>query len=225
MLNLSKKFYLLMLILLLLSVFSGCDRIKSVWTDSFSLSGEIEFEHSFVDSQKENLSSQSENDLSVQQVESQMEEKELIIGFKESSSAEKRKEIINNLGYKKIKEIKALDAVLVELPEIDVAEASIKASKYKEVDYAEPNYRVYPTGGSVNPPDDPEYENQWHYPLINLPRAWSTNTGDSNTGDEIRVAVLDTGVDHNHPDFNKSQIDLENAYNSSDESSEDSENV
>ncbi|MFW6256937.1 MAG: S8 family peptidase, partial [Bacillota bacterium] len=41
----------------------------------------------------------------------------------------------------------------------------------------------------------------------------------------IRVAVLDTGVDRNHPDFADARIDLENVYNATDEPSEDGDYV
>ncbi len=46
-------------------------------------------------------------------------------------------------------------------------------------------------------PNDAEYSSQWHYPLINLPQAWDVTTGSSN----VIVAVIDTGVLLNHPDF------------------------
>jgi subtilisin family serine protease len=35
----------------------------------------------------------------------------------------------------------------------------------------------------------------WHYNMINAPQAWNVNGGSSS----VRIAVLDTGIDHNHP--------------------------
>ena len=60
------------------------------------------------------------------------------------------------------------------------------------VAYAEPNYyrRTFET------PDDTHYSLQWHYPLISLPQAW-----DASLGDNVIVAVIDTGVLLNHPDL------------------------
>jgi serine protease len=62
-----------------------------------------------------------------------------------------------------------------------------------DVAYAEPNYirRIQRT------PSDALFQRQWHYPLINLPQAWDTTTGDPG----VIVAVIDTGVLFDHPDL------------------------
>ena len=65
--------------------------------------------------------------------------------------------------------------------------------KRSDVLYAEPNYLRNP----LIIPDDSFYALQWHYPLINLPEAWETTTGNP----DIIVAVIDTGVALGHPDL------------------------
>ncbi len=45
-------------------------------------------------------------------------------------------------------------------------------------------------------PNDTYYGSAWHLPKIQAPIAW-----DSSQGNEIIVAILDTGVDANHPDL------------------------
>ncbi|MEE4143244.1 MAG: S8 family peptidase [Halieaceae bacterium] len=62
-----------------------------------------------------------------------------------------------------------------------------------EIEYAEPNYRVR----AMATPNDSGYPFQWHYPLIDLPAAWDTTTGDS----QVIVAVVDTGILSRHPDL------------------------
>ena len=51
-------------------------------------------------------------------------------------------------------------------------------------------------------PNDPLYQYQWHYPLINLPQAW-----DVTTGANAIVAVIDTGVVRSHPDLQGQLVD------------------
>lgn len=61
------------------------------------------------------------------------------------------------------------------------------------VRYAAPNYIVR----AQATPNDEAYPVQWHYPLIGLPDAWDTTTGDPN----VIVAVIDTGILSGHPDL------------------------
>lgn len=69
----------------------------------------------------------------------------------------------------------------------------------KGVIYAEPNFILKPL---ATKPNDPLYESQWHYDTINLPKAWDISTGDS----DVVVAVLDTGIHADHPDFSGQTI-------------------
>ena len=71
--------------------------------------------------------------------------------------------------------------------------------KDPRVRFAEPNYRV----SVMATPDDAAYPLQWHYPLIGLPEAWDTTTGDPG----VLVAVVDTGILANHPDLAGQLVD------------------
>ena len=46
-------------------------------------------------------------------------------------------------------------------------------------------------------PDDPEYYRLWGMEAIHAPQAWSLSTGSN----DVYVAVLDSGIDYNHPDL------------------------
>jgi thermitase len=91
---------------------------------------------------------------------------------------------------------------VVKLPRnISVNDAITEYRKNPDVLYAQPNYVYHTT--SVTP-DDPLFGSQWglHNAItpgadIDAPDAWSISTG-SNT---VIVAVIDTGVDYNHPDL------------------------
>lgn len=62
----------------------------------------------------------------------------------------------------------------------------------ENVAYAEPNYII----NASLVPTDPRYAQQYGLPKISAPQAW-----DVQTGNNVVVAVIDTGVDYNHPDL------------------------
>lgn len=60
--------------------------------------------------------------------------------------------------------------------------------------YAEPNYLLLPN----RVPNDKLYrEYQWNLPLIGMEESWEMNQG----SEDIIVAVIDTGIDLDHPEF------------------------
>ena len=61
-----------------------------------------------------------------------------------------------------------------------------------EIDIAVPNYRFE----VLATPNDPNYDDQWHYENIQLPDAWDVTTG----SDDVVVAFIDSGY-IDHPDL------------------------
>ncbi len=61
------------------------------------------------------------------------------------------------------------------------------------VEYAELNFRVR----KAIVPNDPQYGSQWALPKVNAPAAWDISTGSSG----VVIAILDTGIQLNHPDL------------------------
>ncbi len=56
-------------------------------------------------------------------------------------------------------------------------------------------------------PDDPLYSLQWHLPEIRLPEAWDITTGTPTGLGDVIVAVVDTGILPDHPDFAGQLVD------------------
>ena len=48
-------------------------------------------------------------------------------------------------------------------------------------------------------PNDPYFEEQWHLTQINAPEAWDIETA---SGKDVKIAIVDSGVDLTHPDLN-----------------------
>jgi subtilase family protein/S-layer family protein/fervidolysin-like protein len=73
--------------------------------------------------------------------------------------------------------------------------AATRLQKQPDVLSADPNLIRHIHALAVTP-NDPLYPVQWAYPRINAPAAWSTPQMPG-----VIVAVLDTGLDLNHPEF------------------------
>lgn len=67
-----------------------------------------------------------------------------------------------------------------------------------EVEFAEPDC-IVEAEATVS---DPSAASQWHVSHIGAPQAWDVSTGDSS----VKIAVLDTGCDSNHPDLQEKLV-------------------
>jgi serine protease len=65
--------------------------------------------------------------------------------------------------------------------------AAARLRERPDVEYAQPRYRNYP----MIRPNDPLYDRQWNFPLLDMERAWDIQP---TAGSNVTVAVLDTGV-------------------------------
>jgi len=79
-----------------------------------------------------------------------------------------------------------------------VEEALAKLRQDPNVIYAEPNYLYHALGATAKRTvNDPMADQLWGLTKIQAQAAWDTTTGDAS----VLVAVVDTGVDYNHPDL------------------------
>ncbi len=87
----------------------------------------------------------------------------------------------------------SLMAVLTVSSATDIEMLARRVSSDPLVEYAEPNYFV----AKDAIPNDPLYGQLQHLPQVKAPQAWDISQGDTN----VVIAVLDTGVDWDHPDL------------------------
>jgi len=86
------------------------------------------------------------------------------------------------------------DSYLVKLTSgTDPIKKAKELSQNPAVSFAEPNYIFTPQFV----PNDPDFPNQWELKKVNAEGAWDLSTGQS----QVRIAVLDTGIDQSHPDL------------------------
>jgi thermitase len=118
---------------------------------------------------------------------------ELIVKYRPGKK-ELREEIHRRRGSRMLKEFPAYAMERVKIrPGTPLADALREFESDPAVEYAEPNYRVR----AFSVPGDPSWSRLWGMAKINAPAAWDTSTG---SGDVV-VAVLDSGIDYNHPDL------------------------
>jgi len=89
-----------------------------------------------------------------------------------------------------------------KLKEVEIAEPVFKIKRYESVKTEKSDGVGISKASDVKQsaswaPNDPRLNEQWHYMKISLPEAWDFEKGNS----DVIVAVIDGGVDYNHPDI------------------------
>ncbi|MCW3491313.1 S8 family serine peptidase [Dethiobacter alkaliphilus] len=130
-------------------------------------------------------------------------EGELLVRFSPGAarSAATKAAVHNENGATVLNELNIVPGVQhIKLPPNVPVHAAIKRyEKNPNILYAEPNYIVQAT---ETIPNDEFFHTLWGLQTIRAPEAWSYTTGSS----DVVIAVLDTGVDHNHPDLKENVL-------------------
>ena len=101
--------------------------------------------------------------------------------------------IVKQHGGKQVGKIEGVNVRIIQLPP-QASEKAVEAllKNNKHLKFAERDMIVRPEGTA----NDTYYSSAWHLPKIGATTAW-----DVTTGDNVVIAVLDSGVDATHPDL------------------------
>jgi hypothetical protein len=116
----------------------------------------------------------------------------LLIKFKKDTSNSLKDKLLKENDASVIAEIKQINVKLIKVPEQALEKVQAAFAKNSAVEYVEKDFILEP----AIIPNDPYYPNQWHLPTIKAKEAWDITQGGSTP-----IAILDTGVDPNHPDL------------------------
>ncbi|SDW37871.1 Serine protease, subtilisin family [Nitrosomonas eutropha] len=115
-------------------------------------------------------------------------------------------------GVKSKRKLSRLSAHIYELPDgVDEIKVMNKLKKDRRFKAVELDQLV----GPAQMVSDPAFNSSWALPKIQAPAAW-----DIATGDGVTIAILDTGVDNNHPDLAANMVPGWNIYNGNDDASD-----
>ena len=186
-----------------------------------TVSGNFNFEHNFPHSKVE-MSMAGNNSAEMWEVDSsnfaaykQEKQEELILKLRHKLSESEAADLAKNLGYEKLDYLPELNAMLVKIPaEVSSLQAQTQASREASIKSAHTNnaFKIQ----DYREPDDEYYYKQWAPPVMRLPRTWRDEDGSSN----VRVAILDTGIDYNHVEM-QGMVDIDSGINFSNSGDED----
>lgn len=118
----------------------------------------------------------------------------ILVKFEDGTSDTAMKQVhAKHPGCKCIGKIKLLNIEVVKVPNSTVQRMIREYQKERVVEYAEPDYIVK----VVETPNDTYFDRQWGMPKIQAPSAWDVTHGNSG----MKIAILDTGIDRDHPDL------------------------
>ncbi len=111
------------------------------------------------------------------------------------------RDIIDNTNAIIKKRLSNLDVVVVDVPVNSLDYFVKRCLELSTTKYVEPNYIMIVEGT----PNDTNWWRQWGPERIEADRAWSIQSG---SGSSVLVAVIDTGIDYNHPDLSSQYVAL-----------------
>ncbi|MEA3344635.1 MAG: S8 family serine peptidase [Chloroflexota bacterium] len=139
----------------------------------------------------------------------------ILVKFKPQAGLAERAALHRTRGGQSIREIPGIEVEVVSIPAGSERGKAAAYARSPIVAYAEPDFVAYALGD----PDDEHFLNQWGLDNegqaykdgqsgtmdadIDAPEAWDIITGTA----DIKIAILDTGIDQDHPDLDDKLAD------------------
>ena len=120
-------------------------------------------------------------------------EDELLIQFRIDTPKNKADEALNAHGATVADEIQQLRIKRIKVPAHVLETVREALSHNPHVEFIENNFLAEPS----TTPNDSYYSSQWHLPKINAPSGWDITSG----SESMPIAIIDSGVDPDHPDL------------------------
>jgi len=118
---------------------------------------------------------------------------QILVKFNVGTDENTEQDVHYRQGGTVIGEVAQLGVKVVKIPAGKVKEKVGAYRNEKTVAFAEPDYLVRAFGT----PNDTYFPTQWGLTQIDAPNAWNVTTSLS----DVKIAILDTGVDRNHEDL------------------------
>ncbi|MEJ5377670.1 MAG: S8 family serine peptidase, partial [bacterium] len=118
---------------------------------------------------------------------------EILVQVKAGVTENRVRGILNALEAQVSGEIPQIRVKRIKVPPHAMERILESLNAHEHMSFAEPNFLAEP----MSVPNDYYYNSQWHLPKISAPEAWDLNIG----AVDIPIAIVDTGVDPNHPDL------------------------
>ncbi len=122
---------------------------------------------------------------------------EILVKFKKGTSPAQVRSMM--VGSRVLDEIEGLGIIRMKIPSDKTVQEMVEEYENNpNVEYVEPNY----VGYCFKTPDDPYFNQQWGLESasdkdVDAPEAWDIDIGDPG----VVIAILDTGIELNHPDL------------------------
>jgi len=128
----------------------------------------------------------------VSQAASQLPMARKIVVFQSGVNEPTKEALVKNFGGEKIKDLPLVNGLAVLLP----PKAIEALSRQTEVLRIDNDDVVFALKGKPQPPPQPAQEMAWGVDRIDADVAWTTSTGSA-----VKVAIIDSGIDLDHPDL------------------------